>query len=223
MDTSQPFSYVFDDPNWISKVIIGGVLGITGILYPSLVGYLVDTARNVRDGVPQPMPQWGEDFGGRWVRGLSLSVLGLVYFIIVALPFICLGAGLGAALGASSSSPDAAAGIFSGTLLALFCAMLPASLIVSLVYPAIMIHYVNRGTFVSGFEFGAIWQIMSRDWDQYLLAWLLYIVASFISGVGASICIGVIFTMPYAMLIIAHLIGQLAQGEPAAGTLRPEF
>ena len=223
MDTSRPFSYVFDDPNWVSKVIIGGLLGITGVLYPSLIGYLVDTARNVRDGVPRPMPEWGEDFGGRWVRGLSLTVLGAIYFLVVALPLICLGAAIGGALGASSSSADAAAGIFGGTLVALYCALLPAGLIAGLVYPAVMIHYVNRGTFVSGFEFGQIWRIMSRNWSQYLLAWLLYIVAGFISGAGAAICIGVIFTMPYATLIIAHLVGQLAQGEPAAGTLRPEF
>ena len=223
MDTNRPFSYVFEDPNWLSKVLIGGLLALTGILYPSLIGYMIDTARTVRDGVARPLPTCGDDFGGRWVRGFSLSVIGFIYFAVISLPFLCIGAGLGSALGAGGSASDATAGLFGGALVALYCAWLPALLVAGLAYPALVAHYVNRGTFGSGFDLGAIWRIMNRDWGQYLMVWVLFIVAGFISGAGAVVCIGLIFTQPYATLIMAHLVGQLARAEPAGAALRTEF
>lgn len=220
IDSSRPFTYVFEDPSWISKILIGGLLSLTIVMIPSMMGYLIDTARRVRDGADIPLPDWGEDFGGRWIRGFSLSVIAFIWSAVVFIPILCLIAlfTVVAAAGSGGNS-DAAGGIaglgFTGAL----CLIIPLSLILSLVFPAIMVHYVNRGSFAAGFEVGAIWRIMSRDWPSYLLVFVLYFVASFIASLGSYVCIGMIFTLPYGYLIMAHLIGQLARHEAGGATL----
>ena len=88
IDVGQAFSFVFDDPAWIRKVLIGGLLSLTIILLPAMYGYLVDTARNVRDGIQYPMPSWGENFGGRWMRGFSILVISIIWTVIISMPLL---------------------------------------------------------------------------------------------------------------------------------------
>lgn len=224
MDAGRAFSYVFEDRSWVSKVLIGGLLTLTGVLFPSMLGFAIDTARNVRDGVSPPMPEWGQDFGNRWVRGFSLFAILFIWGLVLAIPFLCIAAiaGVAASAGGSQEGGNAAAAVIGvvGN-----CLSLIVGIVISLAAPAILVHYVNRGRFAAGFEVGAIWRLMNRDWGTYLLVWLLFLVAEAISGLGVVACfIGLIFTYPYAYLIMAHLAGQLAQTEPGTDTtaLTPE-
>ena len=92
------------------------------------------------------------------------------------------------------------------------CISIPLTLILIFFLPAILIHSISRGTFVAGFEIGAIWRIISRDWGRYLLVFILYFVSAMIANLGTIAClIGVIFTWPSAFLIGASLAGQLAR------------
>lgn len=225
MDAGRPFSYVFEDSSWLVKLLIGGLLGISFFLTPSLMGYLVDTARNVRDGRELPLPEWGEDFGGRWVRGLKLIVIYLVWSLVLMLPFLCLAvliavvAGTGGGAGGAGDA-SGAEGVAAVMGLVLNCLSIPLTLVIIFFQPAIMAHYVELGTISSGFQVGDIWRRMSANWSEYLILWLLFLVASFISGLGAIACgIGILITYPYASLIQAHLIGQFVRTQPATGSL----
>lgn len=220
IDSGRPFTYVFEDPSWISKVLIGGLLSITLVMLPSMIGYEIDTARRVRDGADIPLPEWGEDFGGRWLRGLIILLVLLIWNLVPALIIACLAGAVGGGLAATSGSNSGAEGVMTATTLVGNCLSIPLSLFTAFVGPAIMSNYVNRGSFGSGFEFGRIWAIMSRNWGTYLLLAVLYYVASLIAGLGVIACfIGIIFTAPYAGLIAAHLIGQLSRPENQPGGL----
>lgn len=215
LDLGRAFAYVFDDRSWVSKVLIGGLLSITVVMLPSMFGYLIDLARRVRDGAETPLPEWGEDFGGRWLRGFSVVVIFFIWGLIVMIPFLCISIASGAvAMGGQSDGANAAASL---GVAAAYCIMIPLALLLSLAQPAILVHYINRGTFSSGFEVGAIWRLMGRNWGQYLIVFLLFLVTHFIGQLGFALCfIGVIFTLPYAYLVQAHLVGQLARDETVA-------
>ena len=99
MDIGKAFSYVFEDEQWISKVLLGGVILLIPIVgWIAVSGYMVKIAQNVAQGNPRPLPQWGE-FGDHFMRGLYAFVIGLVYLIPVFVLeglFFCVTGGLAA-------------------------------------------------------------------------------------------------------------------------------
>src|SRR6185503_1108289 len=52
-DFGKPFSYVFDDPRWVNKILIGGLFYLAGFMIIGwffVLGYMARTARNVIRG-----------------------------------------------------------------------------------------------------------------------------------------------------------------------------
>ena len=98
MDIGKAFGFVFEDEKWVSKVLIGGLLIWIPIVNFAVFGYMLAVARNVAQGNPRPLPEWGE-FGMLFGRGFSAFVIALVYllpvFILEGL-FFCLTGGLAA-------------------------------------------------------------------------------------------------------------------------------
>ena len=85
MDIGKAFSFVTEDERWVSKLGIGALIAFFSFLIipiPLLWGYMVGVARNVKDGVPDPMPEW-DDWGRLYKDGLAIIVAQLVY----TLPF----------------------------------------------------------------------------------------------------------------------------------------
>ena len=65
MDINKAFRFIFDDKQWISKLLIGVLMTLTSFLIvPALIlqGYLVKIIRQVRDGQDNELPEWS-DYG----------------------------------------------------------------------------------------------------------------------------------------------------------------
>ena len=88
MDIGRAFTFVGEDPKWVTKVLIGGgllllaiVLGITvigAILIGAIVfGYLVQLTRNVIGGKSEPLTEWTK-FGELLIDGLKAWVVSFV-------------------------------------------------------------------------------------------------------------------------------------------------
>ncbi len=63
MNIGSAFSYVFDDDDWIKKAAIGGVLVLlSSFVIPIffVLGYMIQVIKNVRDDVPNPLPDWND-------------------------------------------------------------------------------------------------------------------------------------------------------------------
>ena len=78
MDIGKAFTFVFEDEDWIVKVLIGAVLALTGIGFIPIIGYGMEVARRVVRGDPQPLPAW-DDWGTKIVEGLLSSVITFVW------------------------------------------------------------------------------------------------------------------------------------------------
>lgn len=217
MDIGRAFSFVFDDANWVKKILIGGLISLLAIVLPVLgllasfvvYGYALEVIRRVYLDDPNPLPEW-DDIGGYLVRGLLLSV---GTFLWLAPPMVLVGCVGGGIIVLGSASDDDALAVFSGFLAFGIIGLAVLLIIVwSVVFlPIISGRYAVERRFGTMFEFGAIFAEIRRAGAGPLLVLLLtVIVAGFVSNLGIVACfIGVVFTSFYSYLVMAHGAGQV--------------
>ena len=207
MDIGTAFGYAFEDEDWIVKILIGALfVFLTPLLVgiPFVLGYMVDTVRNVMAGEPRPLPEWS-DLGGKFVKGLILSVVAIVYMLPVILLACLLGS---VSVVAGNGDGDA----MQGAILCTQCLASLWGLLVAAVFPAAVIRYAESGEFSAAFRFGEIFSLIAANVGNYIVAVLLGWVASGIAGFGMILCvIGVFFTVFWSYLVMAHLWGQVGR------------
>ncbi|MFO7539026.1 MAG: DUF4013 domain-containing protein [Chloroflexota bacterium] len=231
MDIAKSFTYVFEDEDWVTKLIVGAVVTFLSFLIlpiPLLTGYAVAVVRNVRDGYERPLPAW-DDWGKLFMDGLAVMVAQFVYTLPFLLLFCIVSAGMVASIGVAELSEElAVASMFTtfGLLACIFFIWMLALLFIS---PAIMIQYSRTGQLGSCFRFGEVIAIARRNTGDILLALVAVVIILFVLGAVSSIlsmipCLGAIAAFllgyvfsPYMTMVTGHLYGQIAAKESGIG------
>jgi hypothetical protein len=205
MDFGRSLSFVFEDEDWVVKVLIGAVLALTGIGFIPIMGYALEVARRVARGDLEPLPDW-DDWGTKIIEGLLSLVISFVWSLpgillascvaIVLIPVSDSGSGQGEALAALVMT-------CVGLLVMLY------SLVLALVLPAALTHYAVTGDFGAAFRVGEILGMVRNNLGAYLMVLVVTFVAGIIGSLGSVVCvIGVFFTSFYSTLIMYHAYGQ---------------
>lgn len=229
MELSKSFSYIWEDPRWQQKLMIGtGVIiastifsfvliGIIGFLI--FAGYTIRLLQNVRDGQTYPLPewdQWGEDLA----RGAKLAVA----FIIWSLPMLILL--IPSVIGGVMSDSRSDSTQFVGAMLLICgnCLSMLYGLLLAVVMPGISIAFAKDEQLTSALQFREIIEWTRENIGQVLVVTLVYIAASVAlslvgSIVGVLLClVGLVITIPLATLLTGlvqyHLYGELAYSYP---------
>ncbi len=220
MDIGKSFGFVFEDEKWVTKVLIGGLVNLIPIVNFATVGYGVRALKNTADGEERPLPDWGE-FGDLFVKGLMVVVGALIYAIPIFL--LTAMAAIVAAVAGSGSNQDAVSGVLSLCTAGLTCVQVIYSILLGLWLPAAVVGYAMTGEFAAFFRFGEIWSFVSRNVGGYIVAlvvaWLASLAASIVGGILCGV--GILFTTFWAMLVSAHLLGQLQRESSGLVTPRP--
>lgn len=210
MDFAKAFSFVFDDPDWLQKIVIGGIVALIPVIGWVLVyGYMIAIGRNVIRGEAQPLPDWS-DFGQFLVDGLYAFVIGIVYtlpiFIVMCLvlfPALAIGGGFD-----SNTDELDAIGVLGICCFTGF-AVLYGLAVGWLFLPAGLARYADTGDVMSALRFGEVWAISRANPIAFLMALIVTVVASFVAGFGVILCvIGVLFTSFYSQCVTGHAYGQ---------------
>lgn len=208
-DFGKPFTYVFEDPRWINKILIGGLFYLAGFLLIGwffIFGYVARVVRNVIAGEQFPLPEWDDlgDFFSEGARLIGVALAWLLPFLVIV---ICIMVPAGV-LGAIDNEGVQALG--SGLMGCLSCLMVPLSLAVIFFGPASVLFAIVEQRFGAAFEFRRIWPFIKDNIGNYLLAVVVYLIARFLAGFGVALfCIGVIFTGFWSFLITAHAFAQV--------------
>ena len=211
MDIGSSFTYMFQDKDWIKKILIGGVVGFIPIVNFAAIGYMIQIIRNVREGQALPLPEWDE-FGKYFVDGLWIFLIFLVWSIPIII-VACL-YGIGAAAVGDSGDLQGAYGVVSTCF---SCLMVLWGFVIFAASPSIMIRFAESGQFNAGFQFGEIFSFISNNVGNYIIVIVLIWVAGLIASLGVILCvIGVIFTQFWSYLVAGNLMGQLAGGDQPA-------
>jgi hypothetical protein len=89
MDITRSFKAMFEDPEWVTKLLLAFVLSVLIVTGPAVIGFWMRYVRNVAEGHDDVLPSWNE-FGAYWVRGLLVILAGIVY-VIVGLILLIIG------------------------------------------------------------------------------------------------------------------------------------
>jgi len=221
MEIGRAFSYPFQDPNWVKKLLIGIVmLVIPFVGWLILYGYILRTVRNVARGSDTPLPEW-DDFGGDLVLGFKGAVAGVVW----ALPGTILNGCTQAFSTLASRTEDTASlSALAVASLCFGCLSFLASVATNYVVPLPLSRLAVSGKLSSAFALPDIF----REVRHVGVPLLIVLVVSYGLGVvavaGILLCIvGILATGLYAWLVQAHLWGQVRRrlSTAEAATLAP--
>ncbi|NNJ12410.1 DUF4013 domain-containing protein [Chloroflexales bacterium ZM16-3] len=215
MDIGRAFSYVFDDEEWLTVILLGGLILIVPIFGQIvLIGFLLETARNVAAGRDRPLPKWnhlGETFG-IGLPGFAIQIVYALPIILISFAFACLGILGGSAL----ANENSAGGLF---LAAIFC-LVPLTILFSLIIQPITlaatVRYLQTRSLSGALQVGEAVRMVRSDLGGWVVLWLLQILCGIVGGLGSIVFgIGALFTTIYGQAVFGHLLGQtLAKAMP---------
>ncbi len=210
MDIGKAFAYVFEDEQWLSSILICGLLLFVPIVgWLAIGGYTLEAARNVAMGNPRPLPKW-DNFGAKLSLGWNGFLVSLVYSIpalVIGMLFACL-----PLLGALGSSDGDLSNAFAALFLGSFACLFPLIIIIALITQPLIfaatVRYLQTGSLADAMRFGDVIAMVRADLGGWIVLWLLYILTSLVAQLGSIVVIGFILTVPYSQAVFGHMLGQ---------------
>jgi hypothetical protein len=209
------FRFPFEDPNWLSRILVGSALTLAGYIIPILPtlivsGYALRVMRQTLDGQEPTLPEW-DDWGGLLKDGLHAMLVGLVYLMPA---LIVMGAGMALYWAGSIYLPFAATTssdpgeAMAGWTLYMFVSMAIMfismfvgtlfSLLGTIAVPVALSHSIAQDDLMAAFRVRQWWRIMTADKLGYFVTWVV------VAGFGAVFYAG--FALVYSTMILCCLI-----------------
>ena len=201
MKFSKSFTYIFEDPDWFSKLILPLLCSLIPIIGPFVMaGYTLHLIRNVVAKDPRPLPQL--DFGEHLARGFKWFVVMLIY----AIPLVVLILLIVVPVSVSNEKTKVLSVIFSilgGIVILVYFVFL------WLLTPVAQAHFAVNGSISSGLKVAKFAKMFSKNVAEWLLVLAGGLLAGLIAPVGSILFfVGALITSIYASLMVAHLVGQ---------------
>ena len=187
MDFGRGVSYIRQDPAWLAKVLIGSLISLVPILNFAALGYALDVLRNVYNGVETPLPEWGENFGDHFVRGLLAVVIQFIYALPIVV-LMCVMFALGWLTVLATGSEDGA-----GMPIAMLCMMpflFAGTLFLSLLGMIGAARYAITNDFGQALRVGEVVAEFRRGLGMWLGLLVAIVLGGLVVGLGVAITCG---------------------------------
>jgi hypothetical protein len=221
-DFKDNLTFMFKDPEWGKKGIIGALLNLIPIVNFVTTGYALETLNNVREDRQPILPDWSVNFGDYFMKGLVVVVFSLLY----ALPMIIV-SGI---LGGIGSAAGGGVGTFFNAIAGLISFVYSIALIFWM--QGALINYAVKNSFGAAFEFTAILDLVRGNLGRLIMTVVIWVVGGVAIGVLAAVlmvipCLGwiadaLLFLVAafYLMLVMAYNCGIVAK--QLAAPMRPQ-
>ncbi|NSW51550.1 MAG: DUF4013 domain-containing protein [Anaerolineae bacterium] len=205
MNFGLAFSYQFQDPDWIKKILLNGLITLIPVVGPFyLTGWMLEIASRFAKSDDVLLPEI--DFGKYISKGFMAMVIGLIYMLptlIIILPAIVV------PMIFINNGDDTVATIMVILMICCYGLGLLVSIAAGLLQMVAIVEFALKD-FKAAFQFKTLFAIFKAAIGPYLLTIL---VAAFgvpiITSLGGIACgIGVLFTAPYSVTVMASMLGQ---------------
>jgi hypothetical protein len=226
IDFGRCFTFVTEDPDWLTKVLVGGLFALLSAVLvgvPFILGYWGRTVKNVAAGQQRPLPAW-DDLGGIFSDGLRLVGVYLVYALglmvammamscLLMLPFVALGSA-----SEMDGGPEALFAALGGLGMLLFYGVVMLVSLGAMIYlPAALVRAALRDSFAEGFAWREVLGFIKANLGNYALSLVIYLVASFVSQFGMLLCcIGFFPAAFWAYQVLAYALGETVRLNPSS-------
>jgi len=214
MDISKAITFVFEDDDWLVKVLLGALITLIPIFGQlALLGYMIAIIRNVKAGDPNPLPRW-DALGTFFMDGLMVWLASLVYALPLILFMCVIGFIWIPPIVAGEDAAPVLAGLSGVVTAGVSCLIGLYGLLLALVTPVIQIRYAEAGEIGACLRFGKVFGMAFSQIGPVIISQLLVWVAGGIVGsILGSVTFGLL-ALPVAFwtqALAAHLYGQIAR------------
>ncbi len=214
IDIDEGFKFIFRDKEWVSRLVIGGILLITVIGSPAVFGWALEIQRRVMRGQKvTPLPSW-EPLGDYWVNGVKFLIILIVWQLPFLIPFYALYfAAFFLMMNGIETNADFQQ-TFPPSFQLFILAMQPIGLVFTVFYmllmQLVMGLYAETFSFNESFRVGHVYKLFRANWKQFLGVALLSYAVNVAAGIVgfALLCIGLVFTSIAWYAMTAHFYGQ---------------
>jgi hypothetical protein len=202
------FTYPTNRDDWLTTVLIGGVLTFLSFLilpmFP-VYGYLLRVIRGTIDGDDQPpaFDEWGDLF----VEGLQAWLIGLAYMVI---PLVVGGVLVGGSLVAMVTGGRAGAGVGAAGFLVGFLLTTVLALVFGYLAVAGIVRFAEAERIGAAFDVDGV-RSLATDAD-FAVAWVVSLVGILVAGVIAGIPLVGWLAAPFAYFYAIAVAGRLWGG-----------
>lgn len=212
IDYLLAFKFIFKDPAWVSKILIGGILVALGVFVVPLFiveGYFVRIVRHISSGEDFGLPEW-DDWGELLKTGFKLTLVRFIYTapLLFLIPFYAL---IPLLLSSFIESRQPVYMIFF-----MFLMLFSQSIFMVMGFAigfwilAVEIRFARERNIQSCFQFRSLYSFIKNNFKEYVPVFLMILGASYLGGLGMFLLyIGIFFTFFYSYCVKAHLEGQL--------------
>ncbi|MFN2144260.1 MAG: DUF4013 domain-containing protein [Anaerolineales bacterium] len=210
MDLERAFTFFTKDPDWLKKLVIAGVLTLTGIGGIAVFGWLAEVARRAAQQEDEFLPEW-DQLGDYFLTGLKFMGVTLIWSspaIVLTIVFSIIPAGVLFAMPESDQGiAIAMISIFSICFWGIFMIYILA---VNFLIPPLWVPVAEGMPFSELLNPRMAWHTFRANAGGFIVAVLISsLVGSLLGMAGVLLCgVGIFLTVVAAQLIYAHLIGQ---------------
>jgi hypothetical protein len=218
-DIPLALRFVFDDPGWLPKLLIGSLFTLLSIFLIGniwIAGYGVRLVRRVVDGERHPLPDWN-DLGGMFQDGLRATIILLIHTIPILIIMVILALAMGGAIAVFDTAQNVPRG-FRLTLVLLAVAGYVLFTFVNLALlfyiPAVLARFVLLNRVSAAFEVRENVSFIRRNLKNYSRALSAALIAGFVAQFGVLVfCIGIFPATFWSICVLGFAIGEVARAD----------
>ncbi len=220
LDFGRALRFFFEDPKWVTKIILGGLFTMLSIFLVGtffVAGYVVGITRRTARGESQPLPEW-DDLGTLFVDGARALAVYLGHLIPLGILATVLALAVGGVF-QSENTPDSLRVMAMLIVFAGYVLVTLASIAVLLYLPAAFTRFVVQDKVAAAFDVRENLLFIKRNSTNYGLALLAILAASFLSQFGVILfCIGIFPASFWSSSVLGFVLGEVVLKDPGSNS-----
>lgn len=207
MDIVKEINFPATDPEWIPKVLLGGLLGTIPVICFFTWGYYIKVLRVAIGGTSQ-LPKW-DDWGNLFISGLSVFIISVVYYLI---PFIIAVISVGGILITAITTGDVGLDVI-GAAMGGFALSFILIFVSSFLLPMALAMYAKEDSMGAAFRFGELLSRIKSVLGDYVIVFIVVFILFTVLGMIANIpflgFLIFIFGKFYLFIVAADMYGKI--------------